>query len=93
MHVDGLNELVLYEHYVGENKGHRRVEVGPSDHVPDKTRGVYLSVNHHRDLEVEDSDGAGPAMRAIEQEFDEAITASKKIVSDLKAFAYGLNLV
>jgi hypothetical protein len=89
--VAGLIQLVLLEPYK-DAPGARRVDVGPSTEIADKHRGVYVKVNHHRDVDLKEADGAIPAVRLIEEEFDSAIKASKGIINDLRAYAEKLEI-
>lgn len=52
----GMLELIMKKPFspVGEGKdkmeGYQRVEIGPSKELADRQRGVFMQVNHHREL-------------------------------------------
>jgi hypothetical protein len=84
--VGGLNSLTVMEHYTDRN-GRRQAEIGPSVELADKTRGVYLRVNHHRDTEWKEGDGAEAATTIVADEFDKAISAARDIIGSIREFA------
>lgn len=92
----GMLELVMKKPFppVGEGKdkmeGHQRVEIGPSKELADKLRGVFLQVNHHRELAPDTAEGALQAIGVAEREFDEAIVQAKKIILQIKDFTESL---
>jgi len=91
-HVDGMNELVMIQFDAENLKWQRRVEVGPSNEMGDHARGVYVTVNSHREMEIEDGVGAEPIMALLEKEFDPSVLAARKIIADLKSFSQKLEL-
>ena len=85
--VGGMIALIMKEIYRPPSVGFRRVDVQPSVELPDKTTGVSVAVNDHREIEGEDIDGAVAAVDVLVENFELSIGESRKIVSDLLDFA------
>jgi hypothetical protein len=84
--VGGLANLTVLEQ-LAEKKGRRQAEIGPSLELADRTRGVYLKVNHHREPEFSLGDGAEAATNIVAEEFDPAISAARGIINNIREFA------
>jgi hypothetical protein len=88
----GLLELVMKKPFAPEGdgatkmEGHQRVSIGPSSEIKDKYRSVSMSVNHHRELAPENSEGALRVIDLAEREFDGAIADAKKLIKHIQEF-------
>lgn len=84
--VGGMTNLTVLQPF-NDRKGKREASIGPSAELADLTRGVYLRVNHHREPERKEGDGADAAIEIVAKEFDEAIAAARAIIADIREFA------
>lgn len=93
----GLIQLVMKQQYADESKGFRRVDIQPSNEIPDQNIGVAMLINDHRPC-IADGDedceaiGATMAIDVLNAEFEKSLDESKKIVSDILEFAKGLDV-
>jgi hypothetical protein len=64
--------------------GFVRTKVEPSARFPP---GVFVDVNDHYEVTVEPPEGGGPLLSAIEDQFDNSMRRSKRIVDDVMKMA------
>jgi len=91
--TSGVVDLVMRLTYDPPESGGLRVEIEPSELIEPLDVGVVMLVNDHRRItDTKEADGARPALTLLSEIFDESLSRSRKIVSDMHDFAKGLKL-